>query len=197
VRTAFLLLIACNYDPTPAAGVADGPVIPPDTFDVASQCPTTYTLVLSGEKSRYRLLEAGARFWEHSDDCNDDLVDATHLAALDTLAEVDQMELAINNAGSINSNKAWLGAVQPRDQGAPIDGWLSVTGGVLITAWAGNEPNDGGGNEDNGENFAGIERDRDGVVDFPSDDDQGAVCECDGKPPDAAALAAIDANRDD
>lgn len=141
------------------------------------------------------MIEAGAKFGEHSDDCNDDLLGATHLVAIDTLAEVDQLELAITAAGSINNNKAWIGGVQPRDQLQPIDGWLSVTGGPLLSAWDDSEPNDTGGNEGNGEHHAGIERDREGVVDFPTDGDQGAVCECDGKPIDPAAAAAIDANR--
>ena len=191
---AVVLLVACNYQPTPAAVVADAPTMP-DAFSPGTQCPVTYTLQLSGESSRYRMIEAGARFGEHSDDCNNDLVGATHLVAIDTLAEVDQLELAITAAGSITNNKAWIGGVQPRDQVQPIAGWLSVTGGPLLSAWDDNEPNDTGGNEDNGENHAGIERSRAGVVDFPTGDAQGAVCECDGKPIDPAAAAAIAANR--
>jgi hypothetical protein len=190
-----LLVVACNYDPTPAAGpVADAPPMP-DAFDVVSQCPTSY-VQLPGEKSRYRIIEAGGRFGSHSDDCTDDLLGATHLAVVDTLAELDQLEMAIDAVSNLDEEKAWLGGVQPRDQNTAIDGWLWATGApVLPTLWDGGEPNDEGDGEDDEENYAGIERQRDGLVDFPSDETFGAVCECDGKPLDAAAAAAIDANR--
>ncbi len=165
----------------------------PDAFDVAS-CPSTYQIV--GQTSRYRVISEGRKAWEHSDDCNDDLSGATHLVALDSDEEVVAIQAVVQNTGNLSNNKAWVGGVQPQMQVAPGLGWLSVTGGSMITtAWAGNEPNDGGGNEDSGENFVGYERGRTGLIDFPSGDTHGAVCECDGKPLDAAAGAAIDANR--
>lgn len=115
--------------------------------------------------------------------------------AIDDAAELDQVEIAVTATGNLDSNKAWVGGVQLRDQTSPAVGWFSITGSTLNPQWNAGEPNDTGGAEDNGENFAGIERGRDGLVDFPTDDDQGAMCECDGKPPDPTALTAVDANR--
>ncbi len=161
----------------------------PDASDVVG-CPSTYTIV--GQASRYRVISEGRKAWEHSDDCNDDLPGATHLVALDTNEEVAAIQTVVQDSGNLNDNKAWIGGVQLRMQVADGIGWLSVTGGPMITtAWAGNEPDDGGGNED----FVAYERNRTGLIDFNSNDTQGGICECDGKPFDAAAGAAIDANR--
>ncbi len=196
MRLAWLFVAACSYAPKPGEVPPDTMAIP-DAFNPASQCPPDYT-TLTGQTSRYRILLGGAKAWEHSDDCNDDLPGRTHLVAIDDAAELDQVQAAVDNEGSIDSNKAWLGGVQLRDQISPGVGWLVVTGGPLITTlWDDNEPNDTGGTEDNGENFVGIERGRTGLVDFESDDEQGAVCECDGKPVDPTAAATIDLNRDD
>ena len=188
-----LLLGACSYEP----GVApepDGPAIP-DAFDVAG-CPETYRTTAAGQTSRYRVILEGRKAWEHSDDCTDDLRGATHLVALDSMDEVAAIQAVVDAAGGLDSNKAWVGGVQPRLQVAVGLGWLSVTGGPMITtAWDGDEPNDGGGNEDSGENFVGYERGRGGLIDFPSNETYGGICECDGKPLDAAASTAIDANR--
>lgn len=192
VRFGWLLLSACSYAPGVATPEPDTSAIP-DAFDVTG-CPDTY--VTAGQTSRYRVILAGRKAWEHSDDCTDDLPGATHLVALDTIEEVAAIQTVVDAAGGLDDNKAWVGGVQPRMQVAVGVGWLSVTGGPMITtAWDGNEPNDGGGTEDSGENFVGYERGRDGLIDFPSNDTYGGICECDGKPLDAAAAAAIDANR--
>lgn len=192
MRFGWLLVGACSYTPVVASTEPDTVAIL-DAFDVAG-CPSAYAIV--GQTSRYRVISEGQKAWEHSDDCNDDLPGATHLVALDTDAEVAAIQSVVEDSGNLNNNKAWVGGVQPRMQVAVGLGWLSVTGGPMITtAWEGDEPNDGGGNEDSGENFVGYERGRTGLIDFPSGDTLGGICECDGKPVDAVARAAIDANR--
>lgn len=195
VRSPWLVLAACSYSPVPAELPADT-TPPPDSFNAAAQCPPDYSVVLPDQTSRYRLILTGARYWEHSDDCKDDLEGATHLVAIDSAAELEQVELAVTAAGNIDDNRAWVGGVQLRDQAAPGNGWLWITGGpVDLALWDGGEPNDVGGNEDNQENFISVERDRDGLYDFGNGNTTGALCECDGKPVDPAAAAAIDANR--
>ena len=199
MRLVWLFLAACSYAPQPGE-VPPDTMATPDAFNPASQCPPDYTLTLTGQTSRYRILLGSGKAWEHSDDCNDDLPGRTHLVAIDDAAELAEVEAAVENEGSIDDNKAWVGGVQLRDQVGAGIGWLLVTGGPLITsAWSPGEPNDGGGGnlEDNEENFVGVERGRDGLIDFPTDEDQGAVCECDGKPVDQTAAATIDLNRDD
>lgn len=196
VRLAWsCLLIGCSYDPLPAE-VVDGPVVVADAFNPAVQCPVEYGVTIPNQKSRYRVITGGRRSYEHHDDCRDDLPGATHLVAIDDQAELDGIEAALNATSNLNDNKAWVGVVQPRDLSAPGDGWLSITGGPFnLALWDGGEPNDAGDPEDDDENFAAVERNRDGVLDFFTDDSIGGMCECDGKPVATEALAAFDANR--
>jgi hypothetical protein len=195
VWVALGCLAGCSYDPTEvtAPPIDSAPGI--DAFDATRDCPADYTLAFA--TSRYRVIVDGRKAWEHSDDCTSQRAGATHLAAVDSMAELDAIQNAINAIGSLPNNRAWVGGVQLRSQATPGAGWLSVTGGELVALWDGGEPNDGLNNEDNDENFVGIEVNRTGLVDFPTDDTEGAVCECDGKRLDPAAAAAIDANRQD
>lgn len=194
MRSPWLVLAACSY--SPVAGEPDPPAPDVQVFDAARDCPADYTIVLSGESSRYRVIRTGRRAWVQADDCADDKPGFTHLVAIDSPAELDQVEATIDPIGDLDRNVVWVGGIQPRDQAGPREGWLAITGGPLIdTEWDGGEPNDGSGGEDNGENFSGVERNREGLVDFPNTNNSGALCECDGKPVDPAAAAAIDANR--
>lgn len=196
MRLGVLVALAgCSFQPRLGEVPAGLDAAEPDTFEVA-RCPASYTLTLPGQSSRYRVITDGRKAWEHADDCADDLAGATHLVAVDDLAERAHVEAAVTDVGGIAGNKAWLGGVQPRDQIGVRIGWLTITGGPLLDGlWDDGEPNDGGVVEDNGENFAGVERGRTGLVDFPSNDNYGGVCECDGKPIDPTAQAALDANR--
>jgi len=188
VRLGVLFVAGCSYAPT--TGEPDAAALP-DAFD-ATRCPADYTLILLGQTSRYRVIIDERNAWDHSDDCATDLPGATHLVAIDTPAELAQIEVALDD---LPNNRAWVGVVQLRFQAMPTMGWLSITGGpVLDVLWAIGEPNDGTV-EDDGENFASIDRDRDGLSDTNSGDSLGGMCECDGKPRDPAAVAAIDANR--
>ena len=193
---AWLFVAACSYAPEPGAPI-DTPV-DVATFDPVRDCPVEYAITLAGQTgSRYRMITNGRKAWEHSDDCNDDRPGSTHLVAIDDPAELDQVETAVTNTGNLNNNKAWVGGVQLRDQITAGVGWLLITGGPLLTSeWDKGEPNDGGSVEDNGENFVGVERGRAGLVDFPSNGDQGGMCECDGKPVDQTAFVTVDTNRE-
>lgn len=192
MRWASLLLVGCSFEP----GLGDEPDAPAaviDTFSVDA-CPADYSII--GPTSRYRLINQNTKAWLHSDDCNDDLPGATHLVAIDDPAERGLIESAINGVDGLQNNRVWVGGVQAPSLATVSTGWLLVSGEPLaIALWGGGEPNDGGAIEDNGENFAGLERNRVGLVDFPTLDDQTAICECDGKPLAEAAKAAIDANR--
>jgi hypothetical protein len=209
VRSCWLLVAACSYQPVRQDGdvVADSAPVgidaevvadadpPVDAFVPARDCPSGYDVVIAGQTSRYRVITTGRRSWEHGDDCIDDELGHTHLVAIDDQAELDGIEALVDATGNLASNKAWIGGVQLRGQATPADGWLAVTGGPLLAIFNPGEPNDNGGTEDNQENFVGLERGRQGLVDFPNNDNLGAICECDGKPVHPQAAAAVEANR--
>ena len=183
----------CRFEPQVAvdARADDAPV-----FEPVRDCPATYDVTLGARSSRYRFILTANRAWEASDDCNDDQPAFTHLIAFDDMAEVAEAQAQVNLTPGLPGNVAWVGGVQLRMQPDPMTGWLSVTGGALVAGpWSPNEPDDEGSGEGNDEQFVGLEPNRGGMVDYPNNRDHGGLCECDGKPLDAAAAAAIDASR--
>ncbi len=173
----------------------DGPTAPPPDapFAPATDCPAAYSISLSGQTSRYRVLVTGRRPWEHAADCADDLVGATHLVALDSAAEIAAVQARITATTGLpgGQGSAWVGSFQPRMQANDDTGWLKITGGPITPMWDPGEPNDGDNTENSAENYMMMERNRQSQVDVPGDRSFGAVCECDGLPVDAAAAAAM------
>jgi len=188
---ASVLLAGCGFQaqPSSSAGPADA------AFDAARDCPPEYAFMLSDLPSRYRIITAGHKAWEHSADCANDLIGATHLVALDTAEEIAAVQTQLDATTGLPSGgqgRAWIGGVQLRAQATDSDGWLSITGGPLLPSWDPGEPNDGGDNvENDAENYAFLERTRSTQIDISGAAILGAICECDGKPVDAAAGAAI------
>jgi len=173
-------------------GVSDAGADAPRVFDPATDCPASY--LLAGPTSRYRILTTGQPASAHNTDCNDDLPGATHLVALDDAAELIAVMTHVNATANLpgGQGNAYVGGVQLRTQTTDLAGWLSITGGPLLAIWDPGEPNDGGDNAENSaENFTMLERTRSSLIDVSGTGAFGAVCECDGKPVDAAAAAAI------
>lgn len=208
MRVAWVVLVAgCGFRTPGAGGGVEAPAAPDAAVDVEdidaaidaafdfALCPGNYNLNLQlPGPVRYRLISEGDDAWVHSDDCNDDLAGATHLVVLETMAEVLAIGTLVDTTAGISHNSVWIGAVQVRNSAEPRNNWLGFDGAPLIDAWATNEPNDAGGG-DNVEQFVRLERARNYFVDIFGSDDNGAVCECDGKPVAPNAAAAIADNR--
>lgn len=162
-----------------------------DDFDVA-KCPESYDAPIAGP-SRYRLINDGRPAWVQSDACDADLPGATHLVVLETMAELLAVGAFIDNASGIAQN-VWIGGVQLRGSVLATENWFGLDGAPLIGGWATNEPNDGT-REDGGEQFVKIERSRHYFVDITGFENDGALCECDGKPVDTMIAEAISGYR--
>ncbi|HEY4177553.1 MAG TPA: C-type lectin domain-containing protein [Kofleriaceae bacterium] len=86
------------------------------------------------------------------------------------------------------SSYMWIGVYQLQDQASPTAGWVTVTGKTgadVYTDWAMGEPSDGGGGENNGENYVEMYGATDGhpdgtMNDTSANDNLGYICGCDG-----------------
>lgn len=163
-------------------------------IDVAGPvCPTSYSLVLEGSASRYRVIAQDESARVHHLDCMNDSTDmTTHLVVLDTSEELLAVQSSLETSGM---DTWWVGVVQPREQGSPGEGWVWLTGEpVAASSWDGGEPNDGDGTENNQENFSRIAPGRTGMADTATGNSFGALCECDGRPVDATVNEIFDSN---
>ena len=169
-------------------------VPPSDAFDVA-QCPSDYDRAF-WPGSRFRVVTTAIPAWEASDACNDDAAGATHLAVAATRDKLDALVGALTTEQGVGW---WLGAVQPKTvmSPSPSASWLWVTGEPIDPGqWSANEPNDANDNEaDHVEQFAKIDMTRTGLVDILGSMATDVLCECDGRPLTAEAIAAIEQSR--
>ena len=194
MRVAWIALVAgCGFQSNVPDVGGTGAEIPDSGFDYAL-CPTSYNVQLPGP-SRYRLIANGHPAWEQSDACNRDLPGATHLVVFETMPELMAVSAFVDDPGTtVARNAIWIGAVQLRTAVLASDGWLRFDGAPLIDGWASGEPNDGT-IEDHGEQFAFLGRTLRYLVDLSGGTDNGALCECDGKPVAQNATDAILSNR--
>jgi hypothetical protein len=166
----------------------------PDAGFDSARCPASYNAGLPGP-SRYRLIAGGQPAWVQSDACAADLPGATHLAVLESQAELDAAA-ALLDALPTSGSTIWIGAVQQRTAVLPADSWLWFDGVPLTTGWSAGEPNDGGSGEaDHRDQFVDLQQGRTYFTDSAGSDNNGALCECDGVPIAQAALDAITSNR--
>ncbi|HEU4731298.1 MAG TPA: hypothetical protein VFT22_25565 [Kofleriaceae bacterium] len=194
MRAAWILFTAgCGFQVTAVPGEGTASLAPDAAFDFAS-CPSTYNVTSMPGPSRYRLITAGGAPKAQSDVCNLDMPGATHLVVFDTLVELNAAGALVDST-TLAASAIWIGGVQQPAATRPGDLWLGFDDLPLMDQWYDNEPNDGGGKEDHGEQFVVIIRDRHFFTDVPSNFGAGALCECDGKPVGPMALAAIAANR--
>jgi hypothetical protein len=185
IAVALLLVAGCDrlfaLEHIPPGGPGDAPfdTPPADAFDPDLQCPATYTLAL-WPGSRFRIVTPEVAPWTASDDCNDDLVGATHLAVAPTS---DKLAVLVGKLVMQNDTRWWLGAVQPLSVNAVTEHWLWVTGEpVDVSLWGPNEPDDVDGLEiDHFEQFGAIDTVRSGMFDYPATTPNRALCECDGR----------------
>jgi hypothetical protein len=160
----------------------------PDASPDALACPSSYTLAIGA--SRYRVISVDTTIGVHDMECNADQPGRTHLVAFDTLAEMTTLQPMLGIAPP--SGQWFVGNVQQANQATPSTGWLLITGGPLPGGlWAPGQPDDLGGavGEDNTQNISSVQAD--GLHDNSATITGGAVCECDGKPPDPTASALI------
>jgi hypothetical protein len=194
MRVAWIVLIAgCGFQAHAPLDEEAAPV--PDAGGGAASCPASYGVTLPGSGSRYRLIPDGHPAWTQSDACAADLAGATHLAVLKSTAELDgATALVAAPPTPLAGNAIWVGAVQQTTATLPAAGWLWLDGSA-VTGWGGIEPNDRDSRENQEEQFARIEKGKLYLQDSAGTGNNGALCECDGKPIAPAAAAAITANR--
>jgi hypothetical protein len=169
-----------------------------DAFLPVQDCPASYSTELVPGGSRYRVILQPTRPGAHQASCVGDTGGRfTHLAVLETQLEQTAVQTFLNGSGQF----AWyVGAIQPMGQATARLGWVWLTGeDVSIAAFdpfgtGGGEPNDLDGVENSEENVVYIRAMRDGLIDVLNTNEQGAICECDGRAMDAAAAAAYAAN---
>lgn len=180
---------------------ADSPVVDaspdaapdsPPVFDPATDCPAAYTLTIGTSPTRYRVITSEGPFATQHGDCNDDLVDATHLASPETAVELMDIRTYLAARTLAPSRKYYVGTVQLRDQTAVDTGWIVFAGGGPLPGgqWEIGEPEDAGGGENNAQNVSSLWVDT-GLTDSTGNLSYGAICECDGMPIDADAVAAL------
>lgn len=187
-----------------ASGDGDA-AVPPDALG----CPPGYDVVLPSQPSRYRLITTGARGWEQSDACAGDSQDATHLAVVETHAEIASIGALVDqHRDEISGSAVLVGGVQLNTATDTGESWFGFDGRPLIgNEWyhgnGDDEPNDSDGMEASGgnihkEQFVSIAVDKSGLNDADGADQtnlKGALCECDGHPMAQNAAAAVDSYR--
>jgi hypothetical protein len=99
-------------------------------LDAPPECPASYTLMLAASATRYQLVTTLASFAAQHAACNAAQPGRTHLASLDTLAEINALR-------SVVPARSYVGAVQMPNQSS--DGrldhvqWRAAAGG--LDAW--------------------------------------------------------------
>lgn len=162
----------------------------PRGFDAGLDCPTSYDVSIGESSSRYRIITVEANFATQYAACNADLAGATHLASPETDTELTDIRTHLLGTFAL-SRKYYLGIVQPSNQATVDAGWIVYSGGPLPpNHWEIGEPEDAGGGENNAQNVSSLWVDT-GLTDSGGGVSYGALCECDGIPIAAAALAAI------
>jgi hypothetical protein len=166
-------------------------------FDPAVDCPASYDVALPVAGSRYRLIQTPERAWVQSDLCNADAPGKTHLVVLDDSNALEAVGVH-DELVTRHQFRWWIGAVQRRVAITPSDHWLWITGGSVAGGWnVPVEPDDADMIEsDHFEQFVVFEEAYQGLIDITGHDGYNALCECDGRAPDAGVLAAIDGNRE-
>ena len=141
---ALVPLAACLSKPPPPA---DEP-----------ECPATYQPVPSGPlAARYRVGSetdyTAARLECEVDGSADP--GSTYLVALDSRDETAALDAYLQALAPGSPTRFWVGAEQEPGRMTPELGWRLLDGGLLpLGLWAGSEPDDEDGSEDNDENVA-------------------------------------------
>ncbi|HEY5926271.1 MAG TPA: C-type lectin domain-containing protein, partial [Kofleriaceae bacterium] len=161
------LLAACSFDHGSAMPERDATV---ETYDASSDgavdaetvadapisgvvCPSSYsTMTTMTSGSRYRVIATPTSFANHHAACNADKPGSTHLASIETEAEMFAVQAALL---AIAADQYYIGAVQKPSQATTTAGWFAFTGVSLPAGHFGNANDDDPG-EDNQENLGSI-----------------------------------------
>lgn len=166
----------------PVDAAIDAP-LPPDAFVFTpALCPVTYNLTTAAAPdSRYRVIGTAQPFATQHADCNDDTLGWTHLVVFDSQTEATAV-------GGMANGFRYVGLVQAPNQATVGAAWYRLTGGVLVTAWSNNSPQQPEDGEDyaegNEENLA-VASGSGALYDVRGLSSYIAVCECDGAAIDA------------
>jgi len=177
-----------TIDSTIDAAPSDVPIDPVSdaAIDAPPACPTSYTTTLSSTTSRYRVLATAAAFGTHHTACNGHLTGATHLASLETAAEINELRGVL---AALGANQYYVGVVQQPNSPTTTSNWFVLTGAQLPSGFFGNSNDDAPG-ENNEENLGALNT-GDLLHDVTGDVAYPAVCECDGKAIDATVAGFI------
>jgi len=196
---------ACSFSPGRLAIQKDASELDPDAVEAtdvivvddvmadmpAATCPIAYDITIASSTSVYRAIGTEAAFAVHHGDCNDDAVNATHLASFETATEIAELTAYLSPRTIAASRRYYVGAVQQQNQASETAGWLVFTGAALpANQWSSGQPNDDGSGENNAENIATLNID-DKLNDATGDVSYGGLCECDGMAVPANVLALL------
>lgn len=146
-------------------------------------CPPSYDVTIPSSTSSYRVIDTDGDFVTQRAACSADVPGATHLASLDTAAEIIELRDMLV-ARAIRTGNHYVGVAQQPNQATTTDGWFTFNGGALpMNMWSAGQPNDDLAGENNEENLAAINT-NDRLNDATGDFAYPAVCECDGVPLD-------------
>jgi hypothetical protein len=155
-----------RYDELAGSGLAGSCV----DSDVVPGCPASYEQIIVGRPQRYRVATQLTPWADAQADCVDDSVGKTHLVVVDDNAELQGL------AGLIGDD-VWLGYTDRITEGM----FRGVTAAPsTFSAWAPNQPDDSGANEDCAQQRRAPAK----WYDLPCTDALAYVCECDGIPAD-------------
>ncbi len=136
-------------------------------LDVVAACPASYLQMAAG---RYRVATSPLPWADAQADCVDDAAGKTHLVVVDDNEELQGLAALIGD-------DVWLGYTDRSTEGT----FRWVNGATSsFTAWAQNEPDDGGAAQD----CVQQKRAPTKWYDTSCTDALAYVCECDGVPPD-------------
>jgi len=166
-------------------------------------CPESYAVTLPGSTSKYRPIVSNDNFWMHDDACNKDAPGDTHLAVIDSTAELAALTTVLEGSVTQPTNSWYLvGCVQAPGQSTPTAMWNWFSGATVpinTNIWgiynSAQQPNDGDGIEDDVENLCILQSSQGKLLDGTGRNalGYGAVCECDGIATDPTVRARIPA----
>jgi hypothetical protein len=169
---AIALASGCSFDGASSAAIDGGETVDAAILPACATSPLYLELAVVPGQSRYLFSD-----------------DAFDFAAAPAVCEADEARLLIaessGEAQGILAERArlglgavWIGLLQNSPAAAPDANWTWVDGSAVdAQIWLANEPNDGGGEENGGED-CGIFRD-DGADDRNCNESHPVVCECD------------------
>jgi hypothetical protein len=153
-------------------------------------CPPSYDVTIPSSTTVYRVIDSDGTFAAQHAACTADLPGATHLASLDTAAEITELRDMLV-ARAVRTGNHYVGVAQQPNQPNTTDGWFTFNGGPMPqNMWSAGQPNDDVAGENNEENLAAINT-ADMLNDATGDYAYPALCECDGIPIDPTVATYI------